>query len=134
MFFSLSGLEYGFFRALLANNGWVPSAADIDQVYAACGSDDCRKQVEFIRGTLIPPIAISFSLTFPSWDYAEVGSFNAASPQQLAEKIGQFPKGTQFYLQRYYEGTWYYSRRREEVQRLLTDLGMLYTEAPAVRR
>jgi hypothetical protein len=125
-----SGMEYGFATALLQGNGWVASSADINQVYAACSSDDCRKQVASVRRMLVPPLAISFDLIIVDLYYARVGPFTVGSPQQLENKIAQFPKGTQFYLARYYEGTWFRGRCKQYIQRMLTALGMQLVEAP----
>jgi hypothetical protein len=124
------GMEYGFVSALLKGNGWVPSSTDMDRVFVLCSKDDCRNRVENIRSTLVPPLAISFDLSINGLDYARVGPFTVGSPQQLENKISQFPKGTQFYLERYYEGTWYRENRMQSIQQMLTTHGMELVEAP----
>jgi hypothetical protein len=125
-----NGMEYGFVSALLKGNGWVPSSTDINRAFSLCSKDDCRNRVENIRSMLIPPLAISFDLSINGLDYARVGPFTVGSPQQLENKISQFSIGTQFYLERYYEGTWYRENQMQSIQRMLITHGMELVEAP----
>ncbi len=124
------GIEWGFIEALLEGSGWVPSQTDIDSVFATCSTDDCRKQVEGVRRMITPPILIEFLPQPNDLFYARIGPFSTATSGQFDAKIGQFDKGTKFYLAPYHEGTWYQSQLKETLQQKLAAAGMQLVDTP----
>jgi hypothetical protein len=121
------GLEYGFADALLKASSWILNSEKIDRLMAACITDSCRASVASERRTLQAPVRIS--LMFGS-DMTSVGPFLLRNPRQLAAKIAQFPKGTQFFFGPGFEGTWFREQRMREIHGILDAAGMEVVEPP----
>lgn len=83
-------------RALLANQGWVPTTVELDTAALHCvGKDACLETAEIQKKSLERPISISF------WDAGQkpqltLAQFTPQTMELLEEKIKQFPRGTEF--------------------------------------
>ena len=83
-------------RSALANQGWLPTAAELDAVAFQCvGKEACAEAHEIRKTSTESPIPISF------WDAGEspqltLAQFTPATMELLEEKIKQFPRGTRF--------------------------------------
>jgi len=104
--------------------GWLPTAADFDKLLAICPSEPCRHEVNAARARFTEPVGISAQGSVFNMDYASIGPLKLRSPQQLKEKLAQFPKGTSFYVAVGYPGTWWAEQRQREFARMIADAGM----------
>jgi hypothetical protein len=107
--------------------GWLPSAADLEKALAICQSDQCRRSVTNARTQLAEPVGISPDALL---SYARIGQVMLRSPQQVKDKLAQFPKGTSFYVAVGYPGTWWAEQRRREFEQMIVDAGMKLVAEP----
>jgi len=126
-------LEGGYIEALTRSIGWILTPEKLDQLATQCISDSCRRNVESIHRHTGPPIGIVFSQMITDTTSVTIGSYSVHGTNQLEAKIGQFPRGTQFYFPSSYKGNWYYEQRIAEVSRLLNAAGMQIVEQPAAK-
>jgi len=119
-------------EALTKAPGWTLRPEKIDRLAAACVTENCRRDAQAVRRDLTEPIAISVD-DQPN-TFARIGTVMPHSHEQFAQKIAQFPKGTRFSVDGA-RGTWYGSRRKDEIRQILEAAGMrLVDPAPAAVR
>lgn len=117
------GVEQGFVSALLAASRWIPAEETFGEAGADCVSEICRRQVASARQALQQPIPIDIGTSPVPFTTARVGAISLRSDAQLADRLAQYPRDTQFYLTGSGEGTWYYQQRAAQVTKLVEAAG-----------
>ena len=116
-------LEDSLVDALSKARGWVLTPEELDRLVAGCLSETCRRKANSVGTALKTPVSI-VPIAREVGDYVEVGPFVLHSREQFAEKIAQFPRGTQFHFVGNYEGTWLWEQRTRQIRALLDAAGM----------
>lgn len=73
-------------------------------------------------------------VSIPPYGDWRVGTVQLRDRAQLERKIAQFPKGTAFYFERGYEGTWLREQRMRDLRRVLEAAGLKEVDPPALPR
>jgi hypothetical protein len=111
-------------RALMANQGWVPSVAELDAAALQCvGKDACAEADEIHKKSAERPIFISF------WDVGQLpqltlAQFTPGTMELLEEKIRQFPHGTRFNVYQFGEKDIKNQVLKQRIVKMLEDSGM----------
>jgi len=111
-------------RAVMANQGWVPSAEELEAAALHCvGKDACGEASEIRYKSAERPISISF------WDVGRrpqltLAQFTPGTMELLEEKIRQFPRGTQFHVYQFAETKIKNQILKQRIVKMLEDAGM----------
>jgi hypothetical protein len=111
-------------RAVMANQGWVPSAAELDAAARQCvGKNACAEADEIYKKSAERPISISF------WDVGQrpqltLAQFTPGTMELLEEKIRQFPRGTRFNVYQFGEKETKNQVLKQRIVKMIEDAGM----------
>jgi hypothetical protein len=111
-------------RAVMANQGWVPNAAELDAAALECvGKDVCAEADDIRKKSAERPIPISF------WDAGQrpqltLAQFTPGTMELLEEKIKQFPRGTRFNVYQFGEAEPKNQVLKQRIVKMLEDAGM----------
>jgi hypothetical protein len=111
-------------RAVMANQGWVPSAAELDAAARQCvGENACAEADEIYKKSAERPISISF------WDVGQrpqltLAQFTPGTMELLEEKIRQFPRGTRFNVYQFGEKETKNQVLKQRIVKMIEDAGM----------
>jgi hypothetical protein len=111
-------------RAVMANQGWVPNAAELDAAALECvGKDACAEADDIRKKSAERPIPISF------WDAGQrpqltLAQFTPGTMELLEEKIKQFPRGTRFNVYQFGEAEPKNQVLKQRIVKMLEDAGM----------
>jgi hypothetical protein len=111
-------------RAVMANQGWVPSAEELDAAALHCvGKDACSEAAEIRKKSAERPISISF------WDVGQrpqltLAQFTPGTMELLDEKIRQFPRGTRFHVYQFAETKIKNQILKQRIVKMLEEAGM----------
>jgi hypothetical protein len=111
-------------RSVMANQGWVPSAAELDAAALQCvGKDACAEADEIHKKSAERPISISF------WDVGQrpqltLAQFTPGTMELLEEKIRQFPRGTRFNVYQFGETETKNQVLKQRIVKMLEEAGM----------
>jgi hypothetical protein len=111
-------------RAVMANQGWVPSDAELEVAALHCvGKDVCAEADEMRKQSAERPISISF------WDVGQtpqlkLAQFTPGTLELLEDKIEQFPRGTRFRVYQFAERETKNQALRQRILKMLEDAGM----------
>jgi len=112
-------------RAVMANQGWVPSTAELDVAALQCvGKDACAEADEIHKKSAVRPISISF------WDVGQrpqltLAQFTPGTMELLEEKIRQFPRGTRFNVYQFGETETKNQVLKQRIVKMLEEAGMV---------
>jgi hypothetical protein len=111
-------------RAVMANQGWVPSAEELEAAALRCvGKDACGEAAEIQKKSAERPISISF------WDVGQrpqltMAQFTPGTMELLDEKIRQFPRGTRFNVYQFGETRTKDQVLKQRIVKILEEAGM----------
>jgi hypothetical protein len=112
-------------RAVMANQGWVPSAGELEAAALKCvGKDACTEAEEIQRKSAGRPILISFWDVGQSRPQLTLAQFTPGTMELLEEKIRQFPRGTQFKVYQFAEIETKNEVLKQRIVKMLSDAGM----------
>jgi hypothetical protein len=124
-------LEQAFVGGLMGAGAWVPSAAMMDRMVAACSTDECHRQITASAKEYQSPVAIGLMPGNSGMSFARIGLVLLRTRQQFEKKIAQFPEGTEFFLEQGGEGSWYRDQRSGAIQEILDTARMRLVDRPA---
>jgi hypothetical protein len=111
-------------RAVMANQGWVPSTEELEAVALHCvGKDACGEAAEIRKKSTETPVPISF------WDVGQhpqltLAQFNPGTMGLLEEKVRQFPRGTRFHVYQFAEMKIKNQILKQQIVKILEEAGM----------
>ena len=88
----------GLARALIANQGWLSSKAEVAAVLAQCVSEQMCRDLQTTAYGQGPPYKVNILASRGSTSY-RVAQYETASAELFDAKIAQFPEGTTFALE-----------------------------------
>jgi len=109
---------------VMANQGWVPSAAELNAAALQCvGKDVCAEADEIHKKSAETPVPISF------WDVGQhpqltLAQFNPGTMDLLEEKVRQFPQGTRFHVYQFAEMKIKNQILKQQIVKILEEAGM----------
>lgn len=111
-------------EALMANQGWIPTDGDLEEVTRYClGKEVCADAADIREKSTQKPIPISF------WDVGQncqltLAQFAPKTMELLEDKIKQFPRGTQFHVYQFAEIEVKNKILQQRIVKMLQDAGM----------